>query len=321
MILQDIVAFIHRYNHFLITGHSRPDGDSIGTQLALGTALQQHGKEVEMVNADPYPPGYQSLPGAEQIRVAPSVSGNSCQALIVLECANLERTGLDGLGGLPTLNIDHHPVNDYYGDVNWVDPKAAAVGEMVFRVLEAMGWPVTPDVATNLYAAILTDTGSFQFSNTTAATFQVASQLVLAGAQPAEIAEEVLLRQSEARIRLTARLLNTLEVNHGGQIAWIRMDRRMLAETGAGRHDTEGLVNYPLNIDGVRLCAFFREEDENQYRVSLRSKGKLDVGKVAGQFGGGGHRNAAGLSINGSFEEARRAVIDALRRLLELSGA
>ncbi len=188
---------------------------------------------------------------------------------------------------------------------------------MLFTMLVSMGWEVTPDIATNLYAAILTDTGSFQFSNTTAATFQIVSQLVLAGAQPSEIAEEVLLRQSEARLRLIARLLSTLEIDHGGKIAWIRLDRKMLTETGAHRHDTEGLVNYPLNINGVQLCAFFREEDAQEFRVSLRSKGQLDVGQVAQEFGGGGHRNAAGLSVAGTFEEARDAVIESLRQLLE----
>jgi phosphoesterase RecJ-like protein len=317
MILRDIAAFIQRYDNFLITAHSRPDGDSIGTQLALSAALRQHGKQAVIVNADPFPPSYRNLPGAGDIQIAPSVSADSYQALIILECANLERTGLEGLEGLPTANIDHHPVNDYYGEINWVDPTAAAVGEMLYTLLVSMGWDVSPDIATNLYAAILTDTGSFQFSNTTAATFQTVSQLVLAGAQPSEIAEEVLLRQSEARLRLIARLLSTLEVNHGGKIAWIRMDQQMLDQTGAKLHDTEGLVNYPLNINGVQLCAFFREEGTRGYRVSLRSKGELDVGQVAQEFGGGGHRNAAGLSVSGTFDEARDAVVASLRRLLE----
>ena len=314
-IVQDIAEFIHAHSRFVVTSHERPDGDSIGSQLALAEALEQLGKHVEIFDADPYPPNYRSLPRIERIRIGEPVQGDF-DALIVLECSNLERSGVKGLDSYPSVNIDHHPINDLFGVINWVDPGASAVAEMLYQVLSELGTNITVEIATNLYAAILTDTGSFQFSNTTAETFRVASSLVSAGAEPAEIAQAVLMSQSEARIRLVGRLLDTLEFDPGREIAWVRLDRDMFTETGAAQNDTEGLANYPLSVDGVKLCAFFREEGPGEYRVSLRSQGDLDVGRIASRFGGGGHRNAAGARLLGSFEEVRRTVVDALRELL-----
>ncbi len=314
-ILKDIAEFIHGHQRFIVTSHVRPDGDSIGSQLALASALEQLDKRVEVFDADPYPPNCRSLPGIDRIRVGEAVNGDF-DALIVLECANLERAGVEGLDAYPSVNIDHHPVNDFFGAVNWVDPGASAVGEMLFLLFAELGTRLTGDIATNLYTAILTDTGSFQFSNTTATTFRVASDLVSAGADPARISQAVLMSQSEARIRLVGRLLDTLDFDPSRKIAWVRLDREMFAETGAARNDTEGLVNYPLSVDGVELCAFFREEAPGEYRVSLRSQGDHNVGRIASEFGGGGHRNAAGATLEGSFDEVRQRVIDALKELL-----
>ncbi len=314
-IVQDIAEFIRTHNRFVLTSHVRPDGDSVGSQLALASALEQLNKHVEIFDADPYPPNYRSLPGIERIRIGEPVKGDF-DALIVLECSNLERAGVEGLNGYPSVNIDHHPVNDSFGVLNWVDPGASAVGEMLFELLAELGTDITNEIATNLYTAILTDTGSFQFSNTTATTFRVASSLVAAGADPAQIAQAVLMSQSEARIRLVGRLLDTLEFDPSRKIAWVRLDRDMFVETGAATNDTEGLVNYPLSVDGVELCAFFREEGPGEYRVRLRSQGDLNVGRIASGFGGGGHRNAAGATLHGSFDEVSRTVIDALKDLL-----
>jgi phosphoesterase RecJ-like protein len=187
---------------------------------------------------------------------------------------------------------------------------------LIYDLLKELSVPITREIATNLYVAILTDTGSFQFSNTNAETFAVVRELVAAGADPGEIAQEVMMSQSESKLRLLARLLATLDFDASRRVAWICMDRGMLKETGASSEDTEGVVNYPLSVDGVLLCAFFREEGDEFYRVSLRSKNGLDVGSVAESFGGGGHRNAAGLSVQGTFEEVRDKVLDRLSGLL-----
>jgi phosphoesterase RecJ-like protein len=287
-IVQDIAQFIRTHDRFVLTSHVRPDGDSIGSQLALASAIEQLGKHVAIFDADPYPPNYRSLPGIERIRIGEPVKGDF-DALIVLECSNLERAGVEGLDSYPSVNIDHHPVNDSFGVLNWVDPGASAVGEMLYELLTELGTDIT---------------------------FRVASRLVAAGAHPAQIAQAVLMSQSEARIRLVGKLLDTLEFDPSRKIAWVRLDRDMFVETGAAPNDTEGLANYPLSIDGVELCAFFREEGPNEYRVSFRSQGDFNVGRIAARFDGGGHRNAAGATLHGSFEEVRRRAVDALKGLL-----
>jgi bifunctional oligoribonuclease and PAP phosphatase NrnA len=317
-IVDEIASFLLERNRFLITSHARPDGDSVASQLALAAALIQLGKSVEILNADPPPPNYRMLPEIDRLRVGRRAEG-AFDASIVLECNNLERTEVENLEGYPAVNIDHHPVNDRFGVLNWVDPSASAVGEMLFHLFRALPLRMTPEIAANLYTAILTDTGSFQFSNTRAETFRVAAELVEAGADPGRVARDVMMNQSESRLRLLARLLGTLEFDTSRRVAWITLDRRMLDETGAAENDTEGLVNYPLSVDRVEVCAFFREIDAESYRVSLRSKGDLDVGGLAQQFGGGGHRNAAGLTAEGRYPEVRDTIVRELRNLIETS--
>lgn len=313
--MQRIAQFIRENERFLITSHSRPDGDSIGTALALAEALRIAGKTVHIVNADPAPGNYKTLPGLDTIEIASTADGEY-DALIILECGDLERSGVSGLERYYCINIDHHLKNDNYGQLNWVDPTAAAVAEMIFKLIRELGIPISADVATNLYVAILTDTGSFQFSNTTAATFRIASELVDAGASPELTSRAVLMSQPESKLRLLAKLLNTLDFDESRKISWIKLDRKILEETGAAPNDTEGIVNYPLSVEGVQICAFFREEGERFFRVSLRSKGEANVSVVAERFGGGGHRNAAGLSIEGTFEDVRKQIVDQLTLLL-----
>lgn len=314
-ILKEIAEFIRGKDRFLITSHARPDGDSLGTAFALVEALGQIGKTAEFVNADPVPRVYESLPGSDSMIVSDRIQG-SYGALIVLECCNLERTGVKGLGGIATVNIDHHLKNDQFGDLNWVDPKAAAVGEMVFSLFDELGVRITPEIATNLYVALLTDTGSFHFSNTTAETFRIAGELVGAGAVPSEIAQKVLMNQPESRLRLLCRVLNSLEFDSGRQVAWLALTQEMLEKTGSSADDSEGMVNYALSVEGVRVCAFFKQERGQLYRVSLRSRGDEDVSAVAQYFGGGGHRNAAGMSLEGPFEDVREQVVSRLKALV-----
>jgi phosphoesterase RecJ-like protein len=314
-VLQQIITLVEKNDRFLITAHQRPDGDSIGSQLALAEGLRKLGKHADIVNVDPYPKNFRFLPGIEKIRID-SYVGDEYQVLFILECNNFERSGLEKLNQFVSVNVDHHPKNDHFGDLNWVDSGASAVGMLIYHLLREMGVSITPEIAINLYVAILTDTGSFQFSNTNAETFAVARELASAGADPGRIAQSVMMSQSESKLRLLARLLATLDFDPSRRIAWICMDQQMLAKTGASHEDTEGVVNYPLSVEGVLLCAFFREEGHHFFRVSLRSKNGLDVGSVAEFFGGGGHRNAAGLSIEGPFREVRDRVLGQLTSLL-----
>jgi len=315
-ILREIAEFIRGKDRFLITSHARPDGDSLGTALALAEGLEQLGKTADVVNADPVPRMYESLAGIDRVNVTRKVEA-PYDALMVLECSNLERTGIEeGLDGFAAVNIDHHLKNDEFGVLNWVDPKAAAVGEMVFLLLGELGVRITREIASNLYVALLTDTGSFHFSNTTAETFRVAGELVGAGADPAQIAQTVLMNQPASRLRLLCRVLNSLTFDSGGRVAWLSLTKEMLEKTGSSADDSEGMVNYALSVEGVRACALFKQERGQLYRISLRSHGDADVSEVAQYFGGGGHRNAAGMSLEGPFEEVRDRVVNRLRSLV-----
>jgi bifunctional oligoribonuclease and PAP phosphatase NrnA len=313
--MQDIIHFILDHRDYAIVSHARPDGDSLGSSLALAAALKQLDKAVEVVNADPLPSVYNDLPGAGSMRRANRLD-RVYDAVIVLETSDLERTGLRRLQNQFIINIDHHRGTLPYGNLNWVDDTAAAVAEMVYELIKQLGAKVTPEIATNIYVGILTDTGSFQFSNTRAKTFAIAHDLVQAGAHPAEIAEMVYLSHPKSKLRLLARVLDTLQLHRSNRIAWVVLTQEMLKEAGAMAGDTEGMVNYPLSIRGVEVVAFFREEREGRYRISLRSKDNIDVAAAAEYFGGGGHTNAAGLWAEGSFEEVRDRVVGQIEQLL-----
>lgn len=314
--LDEIVDFILENERFAITSHARPDGDSIGSELGLALGLERLGKRVDVFNADPHPRLCLSLPKIDKIRISDRVEG-PYDGLFILECNDLNRTGLQGLDEYFVVNIDHHSNTEAFGNLNWVDSSAAAVGEMIYHLLEALGVQLTPEIATNLYVAIFTDTGSFQYSNTSARTFLIVADLVRNGVDPSGIARTIHMSQPHTRIKLLGMLLNTLEIHPSQKIASITLTQEMLEKTGASANDTEGIVNYPLSIEGVEVAAFFREEGKRSFRVSLRSKDRHDVSLVAQHFGGGGHRNAAGLSVEGSLEEALSKVTRELEKLLE----
>jgi phosphoesterase RecJ-like protein len=313
--MHDIVAFIHSHSDFAITCHSRPDGDAIGSELALALALEAVGKRAEIINADPHPPCYDRLPSIERIHRAKQLD-RAYDAVFVLETSDLDRTGLTNLAGRFLINIDHHRNTPPFGSLNWVDDQAAAVAELIYHLVRAVGAPVTPEIAACLYVAILTDTGSFQFANTREQTFAVARDLVVAGADPAVLARLVYMSQPRAKLDLLAKVLATLEIHPNQAIAWVVLTQEMMHDAGAVATDTEGMVNYPMSLEGVMAVAFFREEEDGRYRVSLRSKNHLDVSAVAEYFGGGGHVNAAGLTIEGLFPEVRDRVIRQLELLL-----
>ena len=255
--LDDIIQFIKDHDRFVITSHARPDGDAIGSELGLALMLEKLGKTAHIFNADPHPRPYQSLPGIERIQVTHKVEGNY-DGLFVLECNDLQRSNLQGLDQYFVISIDHHPKTEPFGDLNWLDDSAAAVGEMIYELAQPLQVQLTPEIATNLYVAIVTDTGSFQYSNTRARTFLITGDLVNHGASPSAIAQAVYMTRPYARLQILGMLLNTLQV-HSSRIASITLTQEMLEKTGASAKDIEGLVHYHLSMEGSHLAVFFRE--------------------------------------------------------------
>jgi bifunctional oligoribonuclease and PAP phosphatase NrnA len=299
---------LRRRQRFLITSHLKPDGDSIGSQLAMAYALRALGKEVRIVNRDPAAPGLLAFPGVADIEIAPRVDGDY-DALIVMECGDLARTGVEGLERYFTINIDHHPGNAMFGAINWFDSTAAACGEMVFDIIQRLGVDLTPAIAVHIYVAILTDTGSFHYSSISPRTFDICRQCLEAGVDPVFVARSVFDSNNIGRLRLFGAVLGSVELEAGGRLAVIYLDRAMARAAGGTYDDTEGLINLPLTVKEIQAVVFFKEWEPNQYRISLRSKGTIDVGDVAKRFGGGGHKNASGCSVTGSLPEARQQIL------------
>ena len=310
-----VLQRLRRARRVLVTSHRAPDGDALGSALGLAELLGLLGVEARVVNRDPHPASLGFLPGLDRVEVVetlPEGYDREFDLAVVLECPGLDRPGLAGLEALPLVNIDHHLSNDAYGEVNWIDETAPAVGEMVLRLVQAAGVPFSAGLATNLYTALVTDTGDFRYANTTSRAFTAATTLVLAGAQPHRIADALWEHVPARVIRLTAAALGTLELLAGGRLAVIWCDGEMLERTGALPGDTENLVNYPRSIDGVEVAALLKGFAADTVRVSLRSRGRVDVRLVASAFGGGGHREAAGCTIPMPLTEARRALLEVL---------
>src|SRR5262245_6413225 len=315
--IEQVLQHITERRHFLVTSHTRPDGDAIGSTLALSLILRKMGKSAELVLGDSVPVIYRPLPHAETIIHTSRVNGKY-DAAIILECDSVLRTRLQGLDGNFLINIDHHESSRPFANINWIDTSACAVAEMVFRLALAAGVKITPEIATCLYTAVLTDTGSFCYSPTSACTFELAKILVEHGADPARIAQNVYFSSPTSKMRLLGAALSNLQ--REGALAWMSVTRDDMDRTGALEEDCEGLVNYALGIAGVEVAAFFRETGAERVRVSLRSKGALNVSEMAEKFGGGGHGCASGFSVAGPLAEAERIVLAELRPKLPVKG-
>jgi phosphoesterase RecJ-like protein len=307
--LARICDAIRDRHRFLITSHARPDGDSIGSQLALAYALELLGKETRLVNADPAPEHYKEFPGVDRIEIAREVVENDADAVIVMESGDLARTGVTGLDGRFTINIDHHQGNTHYGDINWLDESAAACGELVFDLIRALGVPLTLEIATHIYLAILTDTGSFHHSNITPRTFDICRQTVEAGVNPAAMARRVFDSNSFGKLKLIGALLDEMDLVDEGRVAVLYLNDDILNATGTTYNDTEGLINLPLTAREIFAVVFFKLGADGDIRVSMRSKYDVDVRSVASRHGGGGHKNASGFTIRGPLKEVRPALL------------
>jgi bifunctional oligoribonuclease and PAP phosphatase NrnA len=308
--LEDVLRQIERRDSFVLTSHARPDGDAIGSALACCQVLRAMGKQADVVLHDAVPRIYRPLPFADQVVQANRLNG-SYEAAIILECDSLLRTRLEGLEDRFLINIDHHASGRPFADVNWIDPHAVATAEMVFRLGRKAGVPLSPEIATCLYTALMTDTGSFMFQGTNEHTFALARELTLAGADPSHCARNIYFAHSGAKMRLLGEALRNL--NQEGHLVWIWVTQEQMERCEAKEEDCEGLVNYALSIADAEVAVFFRELPDGRFRVSLRSKGKVNVAKLAERFGGGGHECASGCAVNGPLQAAVSEILSQLR--------
>ena len=307
--LDEVLNQIGRRQKFLLTSHARPDGDAVGSTLACAQILRSMGKQASVVLSDGVPHIYSPLPFAESV-LQDTTQAPEAEAVIILECDSVARTRLTGIEQHYLINIDHHATARPFADVNWIDPNACATAEMIFRLAREASVKISPEVATCLYTAVLTDTGSFCFNGTTERTLALAQELVKCGADPVAIAHNVYFSTELSKMRLLGAALSNL--HREGSLAWMHVDRETMTNCAAGDEDCEGLVNYALAIRGIEVALFFREEGGGRYRVSLRSKGAVNVAKIAASFGGGGHECASGCAIEGPLNAAIERLVEEL---------
>jgi phosphoesterase RecJ-like protein len=309
--IPELLTFFAEHKHFLVTSHARPDGDAIGSVLAMGEILNQLGCTTDLVLADPAPAIYRTLPGLDRIHFGETVSEKTLAPLVLLECDSIERTGLRGLEGRSIVNIDHHVSGREFGAVNWIDPQASAVAVMVYRIAVAAAVTITPSMATCIYAALLSDTGAFTYPNTTPESFAVAHDLTLKGANPARIAHDLYFSNPLSKVRLLGRALDRLELSNG--LAWSWVTLADLESAHATPEECEGIVGNLIAIDGVQAAFFLREQPDGLIRLSIRSKGEFNVARVAESLKGGGHVNASGCTLPAPMRSAIDTVLSELR--------
>jgi phosphoesterase RecJ-like protein len=314
----NLISFLREQNDFFIATHINPEADALGSSLALSMALKSIGKNTIVYDRDGVPEFYRFLPDNEQFISSYAHIKPSGLSLLLLDCNTPERAGIKGLHFERSAVIDHHETESAFGDVRWIEPGAAATGVMIFYLLKQLGIDFTKAIAANLYAAIAIDTGTFRYANTTAQVLRVAAELIEAGANPSFISHNLYETWSGGRFRLLIMALNTLEIRDG--VAFTFVTGEMFRKTGTGPEDTENFPGFPRMIKDIRISAFFRELKENEWKVSLRSKGDMNVARIAALFEGGGHKNAAGFKITGSLESAKKSLLGKLSGLYTLQG-
>ncbi|MEA2014347.1 MAG: bifunctional oligoribonuclease/PAP phosphatase NrnA [Thermodesulfobacteriota bacterium] len=309
-----VIEIINSCSTFLITSHIRPDGDALGSELAIYHLLRDMGKEAVVYNQDKTPIIYEFLPGSSNI-IHSLNSVNGFDAAFVLDCSDIERVGdeNDRIGSVKQIiNIDHHVSVGTFSDILILDSTASSTGEIIHRLLKYMGATISEEIATNIYTAILTDTGSFRYSNTGSNTFAAAADLVENGANCRYIAEKIYETRSAVQIRLMGKTLETLELFAGGKIGFICISQKTLRREGALPEHTEGFVDIVRSIQGIEIAICCYEVSKDRFKVSLRSKGNVDVEQIAARLGGGGHINASACRINGDIKAVKTAVLNVI---------
>jgi phosphoesterase RecJ-like protein len=299
--LKKTAAKIKQSQRIVITSHLRPDGDSLCTSIALYHLGRKLGKEMVIINKDPTPHPFDSFPSINLIQIG-EIPPDKFDCVILLECANVSRSGHSTLDNYFKINIDHHHSNDYYGDINWVEPEASAIAEMVYYLCRELEVKITPEIADHLYCGIVSDTGSFQFSNTRAEAFEVCAHLIKSGADPIKISELLFNNNTPDKIILLGRVLSRLQIKGQGKIAVISMFKQELASLGLKEIDTEDITTLARSIRNIQVVLFFKEMEQDVYRVSIRSRGRANAAAIAEHFGGGGHFHAAGFTVQGKYE-------------------
>jgi phosphoesterase RecJ-like protein len=312
-----IIAAINEGQSFLITAHARLDGDALGSELALYLMLADMGKKAVIYNQDETPEQYRFLPGAQNI-VQELGDVGQYDVGVVLDCSNLERVGKKSaqIGKIKTLiNIDHHISNGGFCLLSMRDGQASSTGELLCRLMREMRCKMTKDICTNLYAAIITDTGGFRYSSTHQDTLRAAGDLVENGANPQWISENIYESDSPARLKLLAKVLETVSLDLGNKVGSLFVTQEALRQTGASLDHTEGFIDIPRTVKGVDISVLYTQLENKYFKVSLRSKGQVNVERVARKFGGGGHINAASCRIEGDIEEIKILILEAIKEI------
>lgn len=317
---EEIIAVMNQHQRFVILSHIRPDGDAIGSTIALGSTLEAMGKEVTYINEDGVPDSLAFLPDSDKI-ASPSDEVLDVEVAIAVDCANKPRLGENALkmagNAKLWINIDHHKSNPGYGDLNYIDSTSPATGQILYQMITEHGLQLTDEARDSIYVAVSTDTGSFQYSGTTAATYEMAADLVRRGVDTGKINELTYDSFPYRRVALTRELLNTLELSEGGAIADWQLLKSVKHELNLKPDDSEDLIDIIRSIQGVNVALFFEELMDDSIRVSIRSKvGSVDACEIAQVFGGGGHTKAAGIRMGGTIAEARIAVINEVAKHL-----
>lgn len=322
--IQKILGLIKNNHRFLITSHRDPDGDSIGSQLALAYLLAKLQKTYRVVNQGELPQKYAFLDPGGKIdsfeRLGnPSDVSLEADIVFVLDCTSMNRIG-ELAEAIPDqaliVNVDHHPDNEQFGTINYVDPEASAVGEMIFYLIKSAGIPMIPEVATQLYAAILTDTGRFKFGNTSPSCLRTCAALLEEKADPRCITNQIYFNHSLAFLKLLGSILSRPEISGDHKICSMTLRWKTLTDLGVDPKEIEGLVNYSLFLKGVEIGLLFTEKGDGKTKVNLRSQNEFDVASVARYFGGGGHRNAAGCTVSLALDETKKAVMEQIQKIL-----
>jgi bifunctional oligoribonuclease and PAP phosphatase NrnA len=319
--IADIQDLIARSSHVLVVSHIDPDGDALGSQLAMGRYLRDLGKQVYLMRDSQIPDKYLFLPNINDIKPAQSYPASlPIDAAIVLECPTPDRMGSASRflkPGVAVVSIDHHRDSNEFGVINWVDVTASSVGEMVADYLREVGYKPNPEVATQLYTAILTDTGRFRYQSTSAHTMRVAAELIEAGANPRNICDQVYYNMRPTTVKLIGKVVNSVEFHDFGRICLLSLTREMFTASGAEEFESDGLVDFTMFNKGVVVGALLKETTAGT-KVSLRSSNGVNVAAIAGEYGGGGHFNAAGCMLAQSLAQAR---VEIIRRLTEALNA
>ncbi len=324
MSLSKVLAAIRRHKKFLVTAHVDPEGDAVGSQLAMASLLRRMGKKAVMIDEDPPPASCMFLPRINSITLYKDLKGKGAgkfDCAVILDCPTIERTGrVKELIGkdMAVINIDHHVSNDMFGGVNWVDPGAAAVGEMIYELFKKFKLGLTGDEAEMIYSAILTDTGSFRYSNTSAGTHVIAAELIGKGVDMNAIYEHFFELRPFQTTRLLGQVLSGIKRSEDEKIVWAWITNKMLKESGAKASDTDNFIGFPRAVKGCKAAVLFKETDRNGvFKVSFRGKKGVNVNKIAAKFGGGGHAAASGCTLTAANRgQAERKILNEVAKVV-----